>query len=277
MRQHQPDNGQKPQSLLQRAGVMISQRSILVRNEGTNSAHIRGEFLNEFQILCQCFRRLPWGTHHKSAAHLISDFLQLHQALHTVVERHFCRMEFFVMSFISCLMAQKIPVGPCIVQFLVTFPGTFSYRERQRTVLVSLLDLSDQTAQNLIVPVCVLAALQNKGAKAKLVASCTAFQNLVCSESVAVTVMIGTANPAVETVVSAQIRKFDQSSDIDGSTVYFPADAPGFFADILHSLRGTALNQNRILLKREAMLILKLIDQGNDIPIHDSPHLSRRF
>ena len=72
--------------------------------------HLRLQFLQENQILCQTFKCLTGGTHHKTGTHLIPQLFEGIKACLAVGKRHLLRMQFAVMGLIGGLMTEQISV-----------------------------------------------------------------------------------------------------------------------------------------------------------------------
>ena len=102
-------------------------------------------------------------------------------------------------------MAEQVAICACVKKSLVAFPAPLADGKRDGTVGISAFYGRDQGAQPLIVPVGILAALQNEGAKAQCVAGSAAGENLFLVQSVSVDVFAAIADTAVETVVFAVI------------------------------------------------------------------------
>ena len=104
------------------------------------AAHVRLKSLNEFQILCKCFRRLIRTAHHETAADLEANFLQIAQAAHSIVKGHGRRVELFIMLFIRRFMAQQITICTRRIHIFIVPARIFPERERNGAVEVLFSD-----------------------------------------------------------------------------------------------------------------------------------------
>ena len=112
--------------IIRRAGREGGKRRRVVRDKRADAAHRRAEGFDEFKVLSERFRCLERRADHKAAAGLEADVLQVAQTAHTVFERHFRRMQLFIVRPVCCLMPQQIAVCAGGKHGLVIFPRKFT-------------------------------------------------------------------------------------------------------------------------------------------------------
>ena len=101
--------------------------------------------------------------------------------------------------------------GPDIIILIISFPN----RKSDGTVREFCTDLTDQSRHSFSAKPHIFAPLQHKGAETKTVSISAAGKNIFLRQSVTGNTVIASADPAVITIVSAIIGKFDQTTDID--------------------------------------------------------------
>ena len=99
-----------------------------MRNERTDSDHIRLQFLHEEEIIQEIIGCLTRCTDHHAGTNLIADFLQIQEASHTIQKGLCFRMKLPVQRERSSLMPQQIPVSTGIVISLIRFSALFPDR-----------------------------------------------------------------------------------------------------------------------------------------------------
>lgn len=151
----------------------------LCRNERADAAHGRVEGFDEFQIFCEGFGRLERRADHEAAADLKTDVLEVTQAAHSVVERHFRRVQLFVVRLVRGFVPQQIAVGARLEHGLIRLARELAERQRDRAVGELRLDAAHRAADLLHAERAVLAALHDERAEAETVALAGALENLV--------------------------------------------------------------------------------------------------
>ena len=146
LRLHEPQQREQVDRLLRRSCGSVAKGCVLLGDERADAAHRRAEGLDEFKVLSERFGRLERRADHKAAAGLKTDFLQIMQAAHTVFERHFRRMQLFIVRSVRCLMPQQIAVCAGGKHGLVIFPRKFTERKRYCTVREFSLDAAYRAA-----------------------------------------------------------------------------------------------------------------------------------
>jgi hypothetical protein len=182
--------------------------------------------LQKPQVRYQTFRPLKRGADHKTSANLIADFLQMPKALFAVFPIHRRRVQFCIVFGIGSLMSEKVSVRPGIEQLLVTVAGTLTERECNGTIGMLFSDFRDNFYDAVIIKKGVFPSLQDERSVAEFIAGFTARQNAIERKPIAVKMCVAAPNPAVETVIFAVVRQFDETAQINIGTVKF---LPPFF------------------------------------------------
>ena len=124
-----------------------------------------------------------------------------------------------------------------------------------------LLDGTDQAAQHLICVEGILASLQNDRAEPEFMAFLRAGKDHLGIQTVALRVFIAAADPAVETVISADTADLDQTTGKDLVSVDTSAHTVRLLCKRRSAFRVSVINQIGIFLLCEGMLIGKPPDQ----------------
>ena len=185
-----------------------------MRDKRTDPHHLGVQFPDQQHILCQRFRRLSRRAHHKSAAGLKSYFPKCIQTLNPVIKGHLLRMQFPVMFPVCRFMSEQIPVCPCIKKASVGFLLTFPYGKGDCTVGISRMNLRHDGNNPIIRVISILSALKNKSAETESVPFFTALKDLFFREPVPLCTLIGSAYPAIITIIPAAACKLNQPSCI---------------------------------------------------------------
>ena len=190
-----------------------------MREEGTDPDHLRAEIMQEMQFVREHFRRLAGAPDHEPRADLIADPAQVVETADAFLPRLTRRMEFCVMFGRRRFVAQEIAVRACVEPRLVHGARAFADRERDRAVRERRTDRRDQPGHRVVGKTEVLAALQDERPEAVPVPVPAAVQDDFRREPVARNGAVARADAAVETVVAAEVREFDESADEDVAPV----------------------------------------------------------
>jgi len=118
-------------------------------------------------------------------------------------------------------MSEKVSVRPGIEQLLVTVAGTLTERECNGTIGMLFSDFRDNFYDAVIIKKGVFPPLQDERSVAEFIAGFTARQNGIERKPIAVKMCVAAPNPAVETVIFAVVRQFDETAQINIGTVKF--------------------------------------------------------
>ena len=260
-RQHQPHNGQKLQRKPHRAGFFVLKRRIVMRDEGAHAHHLRLQVLYEAQVLDQRLRGLEGRAHHHAGTGLVAYFLEIAQVLHTVFQRQVCGMQFRIVAGIRRFVAQKIAVCPRGVELFKALSSALAKRQRDGAVRVGFANGTDDIHHALIGKVRVLAALQNEGAEAEVIAYLAALQDLFLGQAIALGIAVASANAAVQAIVFAVVGILDQSADIDLTGVVLFAHGSCTRMQIFLCVIVLHFNEKGKLLIGQVMLLFQFINQ----------------
>ena len=136
-------------------------------------------------------------------------------------------MQAGIVRLVRGLVAQQIAVGPRVEQGLIALPAPLPQGKSHRAARTAPLDLPDDILQHLVGIEGVLPALEHEGAEAQPEALLRALDDLLSAETVAPDRLIGAAEAAVEAVVFADIREFDQPAQLHVGSDVSGADAVG--------------------------------------------------
>ena len=213
------DDGQKVAGQLHRPRGKVRKDRVLVGDEGPDAAHIRLEVRDKLQIAGDIGGGLVGRAHHEAASHLVADLPQIAEAVHAVVKGQTHGMQPLVMALGRRFVAEQVTVSPRFKEPLVAFPRPLPQREGHGAVGVCRLDGGEQGSEPLVGEVAVLAALQDEGAEAQLVALGAGRKNILLGEAVAVAVGVPRTDAAVEAVVLADVADLNQPADEHGVAV----------------------------------------------------------
>ena len=110
-------------------------------NKGSDSDHVRSEFLHKIQVIQEKICGLSGASHHHSAADLESDLLQVLQTAAAVFNRQLLRMQHSVVQRIDSLMPQKVSVRSRPEISFIALARFFSDGKGHRAVRMSSLNL----------------------------------------------------------------------------------------------------------------------------------------
>ncbi len=144
---------------------MTFKRSSCRRDKRPYTDHLGSELSDELKIFDDVGNGLAGRTDHEAAAGLIADFFQRIQTPQAICGIYFFRMETPVVGRIGGFVTQKISVGACVKELLIAFTASFADGQGDGAVGVSGFNCGDQAAEPVVVPVGILSALQDEGAK----------------------------------------------------------------------------------------------------------------
>lgn len=81
---HQPEDGKQRECLRETAGQAGSERSVMMRQERTDTNHLGTELFYEKNVFHQVVDSLSWTSHHDAGSRLESDAFQIVQTTQTV-------------------------------------------------------------------------------------------------------------------------------------------------------------------------------------------------
>ena len=236
MGEHQPQDRQQMQRVLQRPRRFVPELGVLMGNKRPDADHMRLELLHKPDVLNDISRGLIGGADHDPAAHLIADVLEIPQAALAVFNAQLRGMEHAVVCGIGRLLPQKIPLRSGIKIRLIALPAFLPDGQGNGAVRMVSMDLRYQLAHPLIGIPRILAPLQHKGAEAQLAALPAAVQNLLLAQPIAPGVLITPADAAVIAVVLADVGELDEPPEIDLMTVDPVPHLPCRLIEILRRL-----------------------------------------
>ena len=164
---------------------------------------------------------------------------------------------------VKCLVAQKVPIRPGVKKGLVGFPGPFPDGKGNCAVGISGFDGLDQVYHPLIGEIAVLPALQDEGAKAKIISGAAAGEDLFLGEPVARRVFVASADAAVEAVVPAVVGKFNKPTDINVMAVPALLLLPGQGEKLPGKLGRAPGNEGSPFFFCQGVLLFQTVEQGS--------------
>ena len=156
-------------------------------------------------------------------------------------------MKLFVVRFACGFVAEKIPVGTCVLICTVCLIRLLTDGESHRTVGVLRFYRRHYIAHNRVCVVCVLAALHDEGSEAEFVPRLTAGENLLLAETVSIRIAVASPYSAVKAVVLTVVRKLDKPPYIDVFSVHRLSDFIGLLTYVLKALRRHAVYERHPL------------------------------
>lgn len=146
-------------------------------------------------------------------------------------------MQSRVMARVRRLMAQQIPVRPCLFPAFQRIILLFSERQSNRTIWEFRPDRLHHLQHPVVRHRRILTALQNKGAESQLITILTAGKNLLPTQAVPACISIAPSDAAIKTVVFAIIAALNESPHIHRFSVLSFPDAARFFKEVVRQLR----------------------------------------
>lgn len=175
------------------------------------------------------------------------------------------------------LVAEQVAVCPGVIQGLVILPRHLSQGEGHGAVGVVGFDGPKEPAHAGNGKGSILAALENEGAKAQLIALGAAGENILVRQAVAVAVLVRPADAAVVAVVAAEVTDLDETAGVDLGAVNRLPRRPGQRRQMRGGFRGAETDELGILGLGQLMRSRQLVDQGKKGSlIHRSQTGSRR-
>jgi hypothetical protein len=123
-----------------------------------------------------------------------------------------------------------------------------------------LSDLSDNRTDFFICKIEILAPLKDKGAKSQQISLVAAVQNLLFGKPVSLRLLVGSANPAVEAVISAIVGKLDQTAKKNLFSIVLVPHFGRFPVQIGCLFLGHRRQQSPHLLSGKGLFFTKPVD-----------------
>ena len=159
------------------------------------------------------------------------------------------------------LVPQKVAIGPRLAEAPVGLPVALADGKGYGGIGEGRFDAPDDRRQLLVGETGVFAPLQDEGAEPERVAAFTAGEDLPRFQPVALRPEVARPDAAVEAVVPAVVRKFDQPPDEDGVAVHPFPDAHGAVEEFAPPFRGRMAEKLEESLARERALAFEAFDQ----------------
>lgn len=192
---------------------MTGKRRMGSRNERSHAYHFRFQFFQKSDVVQQTVQSLAGRAHHHAGSCLIPQSFQRPQALPTPCTVHLARMQKGIMRLIPCFVAKQVTVRPCITPPAVRLSVALPHRQRDGMSGELRTEPAHQFFNPILILFPVFSALQDKSPEAEPCPLPTTIEYLLLRQTVARGETVGTAKPAIITVVATPRRDFNESAN----------------------------------------------------------------
>ena len=200
--------------MVHRAAGLLFERSVGCGNERAYSNHFGLELLHEQDVFDNVLHGLIGRAHHDACAGLVTEFLELAEAVDSVVAAHVMRVQLAVMLCIVRFVAEQEAVGTSLLEPSVGLLVALSDREGNGMLRKKRFDVCDELHHPFVVLLRVFTSLQYEGFEAELVSFLACLYDLFLCESVALYGCVGATDATVIAVVFAIVGYFNKGSYI---------------------------------------------------------------